>query len=70
MMNTSHSQPCAVVPDAVALSEKPDSVAVALNQGRNSEMRTTSEAMPAILSGSVHRLASKLNAEDPGGWAG
>src|SRR5580704_14848277 len=64
MRNTSHSQPCAAVPDSEPLcAERPSELSaetLPLNHGRNSEMSTTSDATPATLSLTVHRRASKL----------
>src|SRR5580658_8900748 len=68
MRNTSHSQPCAAVPDSEPLcAERPSELSaetLPLNHGRNSEMSTTSDATPAILSLTVHRRASKLYPEE------
>src|ERR1700722_5650609 len=72
MTNTSHSQPCAAVPDSEALCAARPSVlseeTLPLNHGRNNEISTTSDATPAIFSLRVHRRASKLYPEDAAAW--
>src|SRR5215469_11718100 len=62
MTKTNHSHPCAVVPDAEALPPPSGPDRSTLNQGRNSDMSTTSDAPPTSWSLRVQRRASKLYA--------